>query len=162
MLSQTIKALCRNNSVSVSLGSEGLVTTVVQVVRSLRDKKFGPRTKVALEALFTLVKASGCTYLITAVKSRHSDSCTTLPEMIIIIMSRFPFYYVNVINNILSTEPNLILLSERWQCAPVLLDLLAQYELHLSAERLCARVVGTILNILVKLVGTGTSIGSYR
>ena len=60
-----------------------------------------------------------------------------------------------LLQSFVGAEPNLVLLSERRGCFPVLLDLLAQYELHLGAERLCAKVVGNILNIFLKLISTG-------
>ena len=53
-----MKALCRNASACETLGKEGAVASVSSVLRSLRDKKFCPRTKVAMEALHMLVKAS--------------------------------------------------------------------------------------------------------
>ncbi len=56
-------------------------------------------------------------------------------------------------------EPNLHLLVENVggcsELTLVLLDLLAQYELHMGSERLCAKIVGTILNVFLKLVSTG-------
>ncbi len=40
------------------MGRDGVVDTVVAVLTSLVAKKYGPRTKVALEALLSLTKAS--------------------------------------------------------------------------------------------------------
>lgn len=54
---QVVKALARNTDVAQSLGGQGVVQTIVAVFRQvILKKKFCPKTKVALEALFMLAK----------------------------------------------------------------------------------------------------------
>ncbi|XP_059081285.1 cytosolic carboxypeptidase 1-like isoform X2 [Tigriopus californicus] len=54
---QVVKALARNTDVAQSLGGQGVVQTIVVVFRQvILKKKFCPKIKVALEALFMLAK----------------------------------------------------------------------------------------------------------
>ena len=62
---KVVKALSRNSVTSTILGRDGVVSLVTNVVTKLARNQFGPRLKVAAEALSNLTKARQNQLLIT-------------------------------------------------------------------------------------------------
>ena len=55
---QVVKTLSRNSLASTILGREGIVPLVTNIVTKLVKSSYGPRLKVAVEALSLLTKTS--------------------------------------------------------------------------------------------------------
>lgn len=55
---QVVKALSRNSLTSTILGKDGIVPLVTSILTKLARSQFGPRLKVAVEALSNLTKTS--------------------------------------------------------------------------------------------------------
>ena len=75
-LSQVVKAASRNHAASALLGKEGVVDTILQVVRPFAKKNYCPKLKAALEALAVLTRPGKCN---PPTHPRHSQLSFSIP-----------------------------------------------------------------------------------
>ena len=139
-LSQVVKAASRNHAASALLGKEGVVDTILQVVRPFAKKNYCPKLKAALEALAVLTRPGKCNPP-THVRGTHN------------FLSQSPFL-PSFLRKFVMPGPNVTMLAQV-ECCRTLLGIFARYEEFLDQGRLANKIVGSLLTLFLRLVSTG-------